>query len=176
MRYLLFLFFSFSLLSCNKNEEKEPATESVNLAEIDFATPQIALVGDARSLASGWEEYQRFETAMENYDHSEQATARLAMAAQEMEQDINMQLNNQPIRSRLIVLISRIKAYESFLQYRVKTAAQHQEYYNAIIVALDNFNNQLNEKSQVDRMQLELIEELKNDLQDFNSMATDSIP
>jgi hypothetical protein len=176
MRYVFILLLSFSLIACNQAEDKEPAAKPVNVAAIEFATNEIALVGSAQSMASNWEEYSKFETALENYDHSEEATGRLATSVKVMRQNIDPNFDNQPIRSRLLVLESRIRSYQSFLKVKSKTAVQYKEYFNSIMVALDNFRGQLNEKLVADEQMKELIEELKGDLRNLNATETDSIP
>ncbi|BAO54474.1 hypothetical protein NMS_0465 [Nonlabens marinus S1-08] len=171
----MFLFLSFLLLSCDQDQKKEPTPKPVNLAEIPFDTPRLTLVGNAASVTSSWEEYTAFQTAFENYDHSLEATGRLALAVKNMRDNLRPEFENQPIRSRLLVLESRVKSYESFLQYTTKTADQYEDYFNAIVTAQDNLTAQLNEKFEFERIEQELIEELKTDLRDLNAVPSDSL-
>jgi len=176
MRYVFILLLSFSFTACNPEKETKPAVKPVNIAEIEFETNKIALVGSAQSMASNWEEYSKFETALENYDHSEEATGRLATSVKMMREHMDPFFNNQPIRSRLLVLESRIRSYQSFLKTKNKTADQYKAYFNSIMVALDNLRGQLNEIQEVERQKKELIEELKGDLRNLGATETDTIP
>jgi hypothetical protein len=176
MRYILFLLIVLMVVSCNNQEKKEDAPNAINLAEIKFASKKIALVGPAQSLSSDWIEYTKFETALENYDHSANATDQLATLVVSMKGSIPKDFNSQPIRSRLLVLETRIKAYQSFLKHTTKTTVEYKNFYNAVTVALDNFIGQLNEKLVADEQMKELVEELKSDLRDLNATETDSIP
>jgi hypothetical protein len=176
MRSILFLLISLIVVSCNNQEKVEEAPNAINLAEIKFASTKIALVGPAQSLAANWIEYTKFETALENYDHSANATDQLATLVVNMKGSIPQDFDNQPIRSRLLVLETRIRAYQSFLKHTSKTTAEYKNFYNAVTIALDNFRGQLNEILEVERQKKELIEELKGDLRDLNAVETDTIP
>lgn len=176
MRSILFLLVSLMMVSCNDQVKMEDTPDIINLAEIKFAATKIALVGPSQSLASSWIEYTKFETALENFDHSATATDQLATLVVNMKSSIPEDFDSQPVRSRLLVLETRIKAYQSFLKHTSKTTAEYKNLYDAVTVALDNFRGQLNEKLVADEQMKELIEELKGDMRDLNSVETDSIP
>ncbi len=175
-RPILFLsIFLLSLAACNEQTQEQPQQAPVNIADVKFAETKIALVGEARQEANNWIEYTKFETALENYDHSDVATQQLATLVKNMRETIPANLDNQAIKSRLLVLETRIKSYQSFLNYNSKTKEQYTSYFNAFTTALDQLRGQLNEKLEIDRQTTELIEELKNDLRDLNASPTDSV-
>ncbi|WP_194851894.1 hypothetical protein [Nonlabens antarcticus] len=175
MRNFIFIVIGFILISCNEQEKQDDTRDPINLAEINFASTKMVLVGDAKAAASDWVEYTRLETALENYDHSVSATEQMASITSDMRTSIPLELNNQPIRSRLLVLQTKIKVYQSFLQHSSKTAAEHQQLYNAVTLALDNFIGQLNEVYIRDLQMKELIDELKGELPDSDVVETDSL-
>ena len=176
MRYRFFIFLLFFIFSCQQQEKEITSVQKVDVAELDFPETNTALVGTARETAVNWEPYVNFETAFENYDHSIEATQRLATLVGAMRQNLLADFDNQPIRSRILVLETRLKRYASFLGYTNKTAEGYQENYGRIVMALDHLRGQLNEKSYVDQLEQQLIEELKSDLRDLDGMASDSIP
>ncbi|SCY26724.1 hypothetical protein SAMN05192588_1959 [Nonlabens sp. Hel1_33_55] len=175
MRYFIFLLLSVLLISCQEEERSAPDQEKVKVSEIQFAETEIALIGDAQRLASEWEAYTTFQTAFENYDHSVEATQRLATLAHNLRENMSPEFDNQPIRSRILVLETRLNRYASFLGYTNKPEELYTEYYGDIIRAFDDLNGQLNEKSYVDDLQEQLIEELKSDLRDLDGVPNDSI-
>ncbi|AZQ43477.1 hypothetical protein [Nonlabens ponticola] len=152
-------------MSCN-NQEDDVSTETtdLNLSEIEFAQQQISLVGDARASASDWQEFERFQTALENYDHSKAATTRLATHAESMLENVPDAFDEQRIKSRIKVLLVRSRSYESYLSYTTRTASEHQDRYNGIILATDQLIAAMNEKEEYDRNQRQALEDLKNDL------------
>ncbi|KQC32037.1 hypothetical protein AAU57_00890 [Nonlabens sp. YIK11] len=175
MRYILFLFFSLVLISCQEEKRDTVKADKVDVSQIQFPKTQVALVGEAQGIASQWEAYTTFQTSFENYDHSIASTQRLATLAGNLRSNMIPEFDSQPIRSRILVLETRLRRYASFLGYTSKSADEYKEYYSNIIDALDNLNGQLNEKSYVDDLEQQLIEELKSDLRDLDGVPNDSI-
>lgn len=176
MRYLILFFSCVLFYSCNQEQKDTLQSSRVNIAKIEFPETSIALVGNAQKIASEWEEYRAFEVAFENYDHSPAVTKRLATLVENMRDNLINDFDNQPIRSRILVLETRLKRYASFLEYNDKPESQYLTYYSDIIQAVDQLNGQLNEKDYYDQLEQELYEELKSDLRDLDAVASDTLP
>jgi hypothetical protein len=168
----------FTLVCCQQQQEQDQNDKpDLKLSELQFQESQIALVGEASDLVSTWKEYQEFQTAMENFDHKARTAASLAILVQNLAPSLPAQLDAQRIRSRIKVMETRIKSYASYLNYTTRTASGHEQRYNDFILTVDQFKNQLNEKAQFDRIQRDILEELKEDLAPVNSnQPADSIP
>ncbi len=173
---LLLLALCFS---CEKPVPSQPVENAVNLATIDLPETSIALIGETQKIASTWESYTSFITGFENYDHSPKATTRLAKKAAEMRLNLPSEFDTQPVRSRILVLQTRLSQYASFLTYNNKTSDAHKKHYTQIINALDHLNGQLNEVIIYAAAEQALYDELKADLETLNDSVqavTDSIP
>lgn len=174
--YFILLVFSLLISSCTQDQKDEKQTSSVNVADIKFPQTGIALVGKAREIATDWEKYTEFKVAMEGYDHSVDATQRLSTIVVDLKENLIPIFDNNRVTSRLLVLETRIKRYASFLTYSEKSEADYKKHYTAIITAVDEFNGQLNETAYYYEIEKELIEELKKDLENLDTIETDSIP
>jgi len=164
---LHYILFAFLFFACNEQQEFSAQVENANPSEINFPETKVALVGNAKQEALEWDDYKAFNVALENYNHTIDVTERMVKIVKNMRSDILPQFDNQQIKSRLLVLESRLSRYASFLKYRTRTAQNYQEYYGDIILAMDQLNGQLNEKALIDQLENELIEELNSDVQEI---------
>ncbi|WP_397302879.1 hypothetical protein [Nonlabens ulvanivorans] len=142
MRYLFILLF---LISCGETPETAPVVEQSTEISFDPATSRMVLRGEAQQLSTKWDAYQTFTTELENFDHSTAAAQRLATSIDDMIVSIPDEIANQPVKSRLKVLETRIKSYHALLTHNAYNTKDQQKRYDQAIIALDEFKIQMME-------------------------------
>lgn len=138
--------------------------ETYTVSDLKLKQSSIDLKDQALKKSLEWNGYQNFKTELENYDHSPAGTSRLLQSSADMLQIADSSLVDLPVRSRTLILQTRVGMLNSFLNYTVKTAADHEKKYNDMITAWDEVKNQLNIKlNDTDPSRQELIDMLKGE-------------
>lgn len=174
MHKFLFIFFSLFLIGCNDSapEQEKKSDKNQEIIKRKFVSTQ--LIGEAQQIATTWKAYQNFTNELQLHDLSRKSTDRLIETVNAMKIDFPVDLTEQPVLSRLAVVETRLKIYRSYLSYTVIDQNEKLKRFNDFILAVDNFNLQLNEKPQYQQLEGTLLEQLKNDF-DNAQKESDSI-
>lgn len=173
MKFLYYIFLTLFFTTCTANQQEQEDTAAQNDDKIaSYSSLKTRLEGEAQQAALGWNDYQNFMTAFENYDHSKKATDRLTELVDNMPNSIPAVLVEQPVKSRLVVLQSKLGAYKSAVRNDEMSQKQKVERYNQFILALNQFHVQLNEKLNYESKIDDLINTLRADF----DQPLDSIP
>ncbi|ARN79042.1 hypothetical protein BST97_14175 [Nonlabens spongiae] len=163
MKYLLIVLILFVSCGDEQNSVQLPQ-ETYTVSDLKLKQSQINLEGQALKKSLEWNGFQNFKTQLENYDHSPNSTKQLLESTADMLITADSSVIDLPIRSRTLILRTRVGMLNSFLNYTVKTAADHEKKYNEMITAWDEVKNQLNIKlNATDPSRQELIEMLKGE-------------
>ena len=163
MKYLLIVLILFVSCGDEQNAVQLPQ-ETYTVSDLELEKSKVDLEGQALKKSLEWNGYQNFKTELENYDHSPTSTTRLLESTADMLITADSSVVDLPIRSRTLILRTRVGMLNSFLNYTVKTAADHEKKYNEMITAWDEVKNQLNIKlNATDPSRQELIEMLKGE-------------
>lgn len=166
IKKLTLLAFILCILSCTQKQDKKSNVQKPDApATTSFATPRMTLVGATQQAALTWKDYQEFVTQLENYDHKKGTTDRLIELLNNAESNIPEALNEQPVRSRIVVAKSKLGTYRSYLSYTNQTNKEQIKRYNAFILAWDQLTTQLNEKLTYDQLESDLLDKLQGDFQ-----------
>jgi hypothetical protein len=172
MKLSLLIVLVIALSACTKKTQGEkPMQEKNDATAVSYASSRMTLVGEAQQAALAWEDYQKFMTELENYDHSKPATNRLVELADAMSNTIPSTLAEQPVLSRLVVLRSRIGVYGSAIRNNNLSKNERIIKYNEFVLALDQLHIQLNEKPNYDNK----IDDLMNILEGEFEVPADSL-
>ncbi|MDP5077992.1 MAG: hypothetical protein NWQ19_07850 [Nonlabens sp.] len=172
MKILTPILLMLLMVACTQKKRTDAAETPVSDDDTAiYAHSKMTLVGEAQQVAITWEDYQQFITELENYDHSKPATNRLTELADNMVASIPSDLIEQPVMSRLVVLRTRIGIYGSAIRNNSISKKERVKKYNDMILALDQFHIQLNEKLNYDQNILDLLKTLEGEFEE----PTDSI-
>ncbi len=163
MKYLLILFIIFISCGDEQNSVQLPQ-DSYTISDLELNKSKVDLEGQALKKSLEWNGYQNFKTELENYDHSPTSTTRLLESTADMLITADSSVIDLPIRSRTLILRTRVGMLNSFLNYTVKTAADHEKKYNEMITAWDEVKTQMNLKiNSEDPSRIELYRILENE-------------
>ena len=172
MKTLTSILLLLLMAACTQKKRSDFTDKPVKSdGNATYAQSKMTLVGEAQQAAITWEDYQQFITELENYDHSKPATNRLTELADNMVNSIPSNLIEQPVMTRLLVLRTRIGIYGSSIRNNSISKKERVKKYNDMILALDQFHIQLNEKLNYDQNILDLLKTLESEFEE----PTDSI-
>lgn len=167
MKILTPILLMLLMVACTQKKRTDSTETPVSDDDTAiYAQSKMTLVGEAQQVAITWEDYQQFITELENYDHSKPATNRLTELADNMVASIPRDLIEQPVMSRLVVLRTRIGIYGSAIRNKSLSKKERVKKYNDMILALDQFHIQLNEKLNYDQNILDLLKTLEGEFQE----------
>ncbi|WP_438961827.1 hypothetical protein [Nonlabens sp.] len=172
MRYVYTILFIF-LVSCGDSQETPPIIEEKKELTFDPAISQMQVSGKATETANSWIAYQKFITELENFDHSTAAALRLNSTIDDMVASIPEKWTSQPVKSRLKVLETRVKAYHALLTHNRHETMVQQKRFDQLILALDQFKIQIMEAYELEKSDKDLIknlEELELDLEETDTI------
>lgn len=162
------------LVSCGDSQETPIIKEKKQELEFDPAISQMQVRGKATQTANSWSAYQKFITELENFDHSTAAAERLNLAVDDMIVSIPEEWTTQPIKSRLKVLETRVKAYHALLTHNSYETLVQQKRFDQLILALDQFKIQMMEAYELEKSDADLIknlEELELELEELDTIV-----
>lgn len=193
MKLKIYLFFlCFSLLIACKDENTNRANENkkainrnkVIFAEINenwkFNTPLKN--ASSNELTTGWNDWQLFITALgvkpqKTIGAFQQKAKELSIRAIELNNSIPLDLNNQPIKSRISALITRIQMLELFINLNKIPEKKVVLIIKEINIALMSLDKQVTKIAIKKRIPLEEGEtELKNMLDTTRAIPDNPVP
>ena len=175
-KYYFLLLLTLASISWTDEPQENVVYENANVSTIKFEVLNSAPVAKSQQIASDWKSYNEFITALENNTHTVNSIDRLYLLSGNMLNDLPSFFDSQIIRSRILVLQTRLGSYKSFLSYRSKPKDEYKKRYGEVITALENLIGQMNEKEFTDRMSNELINELKVEDTPSTTVVQDSLP
>ncbi|MBT8262202.1 MAG: hypothetical protein KJO05_05235 [Bacteroidia bacterium] len=174
--YLLSAFLIFSLLfsSCGKSEEKpaelfEEAQDFSNgFGDKTMLFPK--LISAAETEVSSWSVFEDFQNEMKTLNGSTLAelrvkSERLRLHTDSLRKKIPEALATQPIKSRLLVVDSRVNLLDQEINKSPIDSLTLEEHLRELTTATVNFYLQINEKLQKDKIDQEREEDEKKELE-----------
>jgi hypothetical protein len=174
MKILLTLISCFLLIACGNNSEEEspiPETQQLNTSlygNSNFKFP--SLTENAKTEVMHWGAYEDFEAEVKTINNNTIETIQtksllLVSQLDSISKNIPDTLNTKSIHSRVIVAKTRAHLLNQEVNKSKIDSVRLQEYLNEMNISVKNLITQINEKFQKDAIDLQRIDNEKQELE-----------
>jgi len=173
MKYLVLLFFLFSVMACNKKQQKatletsikndSTVLKSVDISKINYV--DYGVDSKAKNTLDSWQAYNTVAVAVENikeanFDFFKEDNTIFLSTIKDLESTVPENIDSEPIKARLLILKTKLFKLEEILNLSTTKKNEKLIVIKELFQAFSNVTLQINKKFEKEAQNIIKPEEL----------------